>query len=102
VDAKGHRVKLAGVNWYGADNLEFSVGVLAYRPLATIAHEVKAVGFNSVRIPGSNEGPRDRSESRTEGKARAGGPGSDRRGAGPGGSVRDPGQTREPRRLVPL
>ena len=28
----------------------------AYRPLATIAHEVKAVGFNSVRIPGSNEG----------------------------------------------
>lgn len=102
MDAKGHRVKLAGVNWYGADNLEFSVGVLAYRPLATVAHEVKAVGFNSVRIAGSSEGPRDRSESRTEGKARAGGPGSDRRGAGPGGSVRDPGQTREPRRLVPL
>jgi hypothetical protein len=23
VDAKGHRVKLAGVNWYGADNVEF-------------------------------------------------------------------------------
>src|ERR1039457_2047925 len=29
VDAKGHRVKLAGVNWYGADNLEFSVGGLS-------------------------------------------------------------------------
>jgi len=55
VDAKGNRVKLAGVNWYGADNIEFSVGGLAYRPLAAIAHEVKAMGFNSVRIPWSNE-----------------------------------------------
>ena len=55
VDAKGHRVKLAGVNWYGADNVEFSVGGLAYRPLSAIAHEVKVMGFNSVRIPWSNE-----------------------------------------------
>src|ERR1017187_4591525 len=94
-----------------ASNLRGGIGTVritsssrweAYRPLATIAHEEKAAGFNSVRIAGSSEGPRDRSESRTEGKARAGGPGSDRRGAGPGGSVRDPGQTREPRRLVPL
>lgn len=55
VDAKGNRVKLAGVNWYGADNIEFSVGGLAYQPLAAIAHEVKAMGFNSVRIPWSNQ-----------------------------------------------
>ena len=55
VDAKGDRVKLAGVNWYGADNTEFSVGGLAYRSLAAIAHEVKTMGFNSVRIPWSNE-----------------------------------------------
>jgi endoglucanase len=55
VDAKGNRVKLAGVNWYGADNPEFAVGGLAERPLAAIAHEVKAMGFNSVRIPWSNE-----------------------------------------------
>ncbi len=55
VDAKGNRVKLAGVNWYGADNPEFAVGGLAARPLAAIAHEVKAMGFNSVRIPWSNE-----------------------------------------------
>ena len=55
VDAQGNRVKLAGVNWYGADNREFSVGGLAYRPLAAIAHQVKIMGFNSVRIPWSNE-----------------------------------------------
>ncbi|HUO27663.1 MAG TPA: cellulase family glycosylhydrolase [Bryobacteraceae bacterium] len=55
VDARGNRVKLAGVNWYGADNIEFSVGGLAYAPLAAIAHEVKAMGFNSVRIPWSNQ-----------------------------------------------
>jgi endoglucanase len=55
VDAKGNRIKLAGVNWYGADSREFSVGGLAYRPLATIAHEVRSMGFNSVRLPWSNE-----------------------------------------------
>src|ERR1017187_2346136 len=55
VDAKGNRIKLAGVNWYGVDSREFSVGGLAYRPLAAIAHEVKAMGFNSVRIPRSEE-----------------------------------------------
>jgi endoglucanase len=55
IDVNGNRVKLAGVNWYGADNKEFSVGGLAYRPLAAIAHQVKAMGFNSVRIPWSNE-----------------------------------------------
>ena len=55
VDAKGNRIKLAGVNWYGADNSEFSVGGLAYRPLAAIAHEVRAMGFNSVRIPWSSQ-----------------------------------------------
>ncbi|HVN06703.1 MAG TPA: cellulase family glycosylhydrolase [Bryobacteraceae bacterium] len=55
VDATGARVKLAGVNWYGADNTEFSVGGLAYAPLAAIAHQVKAMGFNSVRIPWSNQ-----------------------------------------------
>lgn len=55
VDARGNRVKLAGVNWYGADNIEFSVGGLAYAPLAAITHEVKAMGFNSVRIPWSNQ-----------------------------------------------
>ena len=55
VDARGHRVKLAGVNWYGADNPEFAVGGLAYRPLAAIAQEVKRMGFNSVRLPWSNQ-----------------------------------------------
>ena len=55
VDAKGNRVRLAGVNWYGADNTEFAVGGLTYRPLAGIAHTVKVMGFNSVRIPWSNE-----------------------------------------------
>jgi hypothetical protein len=44
VDAKGNRVKLAGVNWYGADNTEFSVGGLAYRRLAAIAHAGVTVG----------------------------------------------------------
>jgi hypothetical protein len=110
VDAKGHRVKLAGVNWYGADNVEFSVGGLAYRPLSAIAHEVKVMGFNSVRIPWSNELVETNpvvpdyavaANPALKGK-RAGDSGFDRRCARPGRSVCDPGQSRQPRRLVLL
>src|ERR1035438_166227 len=52
---QGPPVKLEGVNWHGADNAEFSVGGLACRSLAGIAHQVSEMGFNSIRIPWSNE-----------------------------------------------
>ncbi len=55
VDAHGRRFKLAGVNWYGAEQKDFVVGGLDRAPLASIASSIRSMGFNSVRIPWSNE-----------------------------------------------
>lgn len=55
VDAAGERFKLAGVNWYGAEEEDFVVAGLDQRPLADIAALIRELGFNSVRLPWSNE-----------------------------------------------
>jgi endoglucanase len=54
VDAAGHRVKLASVNWYGASDVHKVVGGLDIAPLADIVAAIRAVGFNSVRLPFAN------------------------------------------------
>jgi endoglucanase len=48
------RVKLASVNWYGAEEADFVVGGLNCQSLATIAQIIQDDGFNSVRLPWSN------------------------------------------------
>jgi endoglucanase len=55
VDAKGKRFKLAAVNWYGAEEEDFVVAGLDKMPLATIAREIRTLGFNAVRLPWSNQ-----------------------------------------------
>ena len=55
VDAESRRFKLAGVNWYGAEQKDHVVGGLDRAPLADIARSIRTMGFNSVRIPWSNE-----------------------------------------------
>src|SRR3954471_19515677 len=55
VDRHGHHVKLAGVNWFGAESAEFVVGGLDKQPLAQIARTIRRGGFNSVRLPWSNQ-----------------------------------------------
>jgi endoglucanase len=54
VDRHQAGVTLASANWYGAEERDYIVGGLDRRPLATITREVRAVGFNSVRLPWSN------------------------------------------------
>ena len=54
VDSSGRRVKLASVNWYGADSDDHVPEGLNLRPVDAIAHEIKALGFNSVRLTWSN------------------------------------------------
>ncbi|REH29619.1 endoglucanase [Kutzneria buriramensis] len=51
----GQRVKLASVNWSGAESPEFVVGGLDRATIGHIAGWIRANGFNSVRIPWSNE-----------------------------------------------
>lgn len=55
VDGDGHRVKLVSVNWFGAESGEFVVGGLDRQPLDRIAALIRRGGFNSVRLPWSNE-----------------------------------------------
>jgi endoglucanase len=55
VDRQGHRVRLASVNWFGAESAEFVVGGLDKQPLARMARLIRQGGFNSVRLPWSNE-----------------------------------------------
>jgi endoglucanase len=52
---RDHRdVTLASVNWYGAEEQDYVVGGLDRRPVDVIAREIRALGFNSVRLPWSN------------------------------------------------
>jgi endoglucanase len=55
VDSSGQRVKLASVNWDGAESPEHVVAGLDRVKLGDIAHWIKVNGFNSVRLPWSNE-----------------------------------------------
>lgn len=55
VDANGQRYKLASVNWYGASDVDFVPGGLDFRHRDGIAATIKAMGFNSVRFPYSDQ-----------------------------------------------
>lgn len=54
IDAEGKRVKLASVNWYGASDARKVVGGLDKAPIADIVGSIRALGFNSVRLPFAN------------------------------------------------
>lgn len=51
VDAHGHRVKLAGVNWYGAEELDRVPAGLQCQSIDAIAAHIVRDGFNVVRLP---------------------------------------------------
>jgi endoglucanase len=55
VDAHGTPIRLVSVNWYGFDQGEYVVGGLERAPLADLAREIRAMGFNSVRLPWANQ-----------------------------------------------
>jgi len=54
VDARGARVKLASVNWYGASDTKRVVGGLDVAKIGNIVSAIKKLGFNSVRLPFAN------------------------------------------------
>lgn len=55
VDSNGNRVKLAGVNWYGAEEKDFVPAGLELAPLKQIVRKIRCMGFNVVRLPWSNQ-----------------------------------------------
>ena len=55
VDANDKRVKLASVNWYGGSDELFIPGGLDVQHRSDIAKLIRHLGFNSVRLPYSDE-----------------------------------------------
>ena len=55
VNRFGRPVRLAGVNWYGAESVDFAPGGLQLRPLWEIVSQIRQLGFNVVRLPYSNQ-----------------------------------------------
>ncbi|KAK5015509.1 hypothetical protein LTR16_003345 [Cryomyces antarcticus] len=55
VDAHNKRLKLASINWYGGSDELFVPGGLDVRPRRAIAALIRRLGFNSVRLPYSDE-----------------------------------------------
>lgn len=51
VDARGRRVRLAGVNWYGAHEDDGVVSGLDRTDRVRLAQAIARLGFNSVRLP---------------------------------------------------
>lgn len=55
IDAKSCKVLLKSVNWFGAESQAYIPGGLDQQPLQNIVNLIKKGGFNSVRLPWSNE-----------------------------------------------
>ncbi len=55
VDSAGTPVHIHAVNWYGAESSDFVVAGLQSLPLAAITAQIRGLGFNTVRIPLSNQ-----------------------------------------------
>ncbi len=55
LDANGERFKLASVNWYGFEELDYVPAGLEIAHVSEIAQVISEMGFNSVRLPFSME-----------------------------------------------
>ncbi len=55
VDRNGNRLKLDSVAWYGAEEQDYVVAGLERENIQLIAQRIHSLGFNSVRLPWSNQ-----------------------------------------------
>jgi endoglucanase len=55
VDSAGNPVRLTGLSWFGLETPEFAPHGLWARSLASMLDQVKSLGYNTLRIPYSNQ-----------------------------------------------
>jgi endoglucanase len=55
LDANGTPVRIAGINWYGFETTDHLVHGLYAQDYKTVLDTIKALGYNVIRIPFSNE-----------------------------------------------
>src|SRR5579884_2803090 len=55
LDSSGNPVRIAGITWYGMESTWWVPAGLDFQPYTHILDQVKALGYNTVRIPFSTE-----------------------------------------------
>jgi endoglucanase len=55
VDQDGQTVKIAGVNWFGAETSNFAPHGLWSRGYKEMMDQMKSLGYNTIRLPYSNQ-----------------------------------------------
>ena len=55
LDSNGQQVRMAGVNWFGMETSTFSPQGLWARSYKDMLDQIKSLGFNTVRLPYSNQ-----------------------------------------------
>ncbi len=55
VDANGNRVILTGINWFGLETESFAPHGLWARSWESLLDQIQELGFNTIRLPYSNE-----------------------------------------------
>jgi endoglucanase len=55
VDAQGHEVRITGVNWFGLETETYAPHGLWTRNYAEMLDQIAAAGFNTLRLPYTNQ-----------------------------------------------
>lgn len=55
LDSNGTEVRIAGINWYGAETPDYIVHGLWAQSYQSVLNTIKSLGFNVIRIPFSNQ-----------------------------------------------
>jgi endoglucanase len=62
------KIRLVGVTWYGMQSTSYALAGLNFQPYGVILQEIKNLGFNSIRIPLSDELVRDSAQIKIKAK----------------------------------
>ncbi len=54
-DSRGLLAQITGINWYGIEERSYAPGGLGVRNWKTILAQIASMGFNSIRLPFSND-----------------------------------------------
>lgn len=55
VDERGNTVRLTGLSWFGLETANYAPHGLWSRSMASMLDQIKGLGYNSIRVPFSNQ-----------------------------------------------
>ncbi|MBI4320205.1 MAG: cellulase family glycosylhydrolase [Chloroflexi bacterium] len=54
-DSRGHKIRITGINWFGMETETYAPHGLWSRSYKAILDQIRSLGYNSIRLPFSNE-----------------------------------------------